>query len=264
MERMKADRACRLVAWPTLLGMAATAGLALPGRAHAQVTRAGAALSGRVLDSIGWPIEGADIVVLTLTTRSNALGDFHLLNIPAGTHDVRVRRVGFEPVTLQTTFSAGETLLQRFILRRVVALDSVVITGRKSPIPEFEERRARGGGHFITREELEKSPGRKMSDVLRGVPGLRVGTNSNNRSEAFAFNSRGAITMLASNPKCYVPVYIDDVAVYSGDLQSPYNLNLLSAHEIEGVEYYQGGASIPAKYNRTGSACSVLLIWTRR
>ena len=244
--------------------MAVTSGLAAPGRAHAQVARGRAVLSGQVLDSGGKAIEGADIVVLAMRAKTNAQGDFRLLNIPAGTHEVTVRRVGYAPLTLQAKLSADDTLFHRITLTRVVVLDSVLIAERRSPIPEFDERRARGGGHFITRDELAKWPGKKMGDVLRGVPGMRILANPRNRGEAFAINSRGVITMRGANPTCYVQMYIDDVAVFSGGSQSPYNLNSLSAPEIEGIEFYQGGSSIPAKYNRAGSACGVLLIWTRR
>lgn len=222
-----------------------------------------AVLSGRVLDAAGLPIDNAEIAVVDRKVRTNAQGDFKLDKIPAGTHEIRVRHVAYAPQTIPATFSGGDTSVHRITLTRVVALDSVVVTERRSPIPEFDERRARGGGHFITRAELEKWPGRKMADVLRGVPGLRIRTDPRKPGQAFAINSRGVITMRGANPTCYVLTLIDDVAVFSGDT-TPFNINSLSAPEIEGIEYYPGGASMPAKYNRTGSACGVLLIWTRR
>jgi len=33
--------------------------------------------------------------------------------------------------------------------------------------------------------------------------------------------------------------------------------------QFAGVEFYPGGATIPSQYNKTGSSCGVLLLWTR-
>lgn len=247
-----------------MLGLAVAAVLALPGTLSAQVPPGRAALVGHIVDSEGQPIEGADIMLLDLRAQTDVRGAFRLRGIPAGTHEVAVRHVGHAPLSLHVAFAPDDTLVRRLVLTRIVELDSVLITARKPGIPGFDERRAQGGGRFITREELEKLSGRKMTEVLRRVPGLRVTTNLRNRGEAFVTNSRGAITMLGSNPACYVHVYMDDFPMYTGGYQPPYNMNQLSANEIEAVEYYQGGAAIPAKYNRPGSVCGVLVLWTRR
>jgi hypothetical protein len=34
-------------------------------------------------------------------------------------------------------------------------------------------------------------------------------------------------------------------------------------NQFAAVEYYPGGASVPAEYNSTGGGCGVLLLWTR-
>ncbi len=230
----------------------------------AQSAQGTAVIAGVVVDSTGAFLEGARITLGELVVRADARGAFRLPGVSAGAHEVVVQQVGYAPQTFQATLAPNDTLYRRIILTRVVALDSVVVAAPRSRIPEFDERRSRGGGQFITREELDKHPVRKLSDVLRRVPGMRIVTNPRNRGEAFAVSSRGVITMRGSNPTCYVHVYVDDVAVFSGSPQPPFDLATLSALEIEGVEYYSGGGSIPAKYNRTGSACGVLLIWTRR
>lgn len=139
----------------------------------------------------------------------------------------------------------------------------------KAPTTEFERRMVEGKGQFISREELEKSQAKRMADVLQRLRGIRLYRSP--RGEAFAINSRGQVTMLGSNPTCYVQVYLDDVPLPSTSSHPPskvpsgmvFNLNSLSPSEIEGVEYYVGLGEIPPKYNRTGSVCGVLLLWTR-
>ena len=54
-----------------------------------------------------------------------------------------------------------------------------------------------------------------------------------------------------------VDVYLDGVLSTNNDLEKQ-NVNQFAA-----VEYYAGGATIPVQYNRTGSSCGVLLLWSR-
>ena len=37
----------------------------------------------------------------------------------------------------------------------------------------------------------------------------------------------------------------------------------LRVEEFAGIEFYAGGASVPVQYNKTGSSCGVLLLWSR-
>lgn len=140
----------------------------------------------------------------------------------------------------------------------------------KAPTTDFERRMMEGKGQFITRAEMEKAQAKRMADVLQRLRGIRLYRSP--RGEAFAISSRGQVTMLGSNPTCYVQVYLDDVPLPSTSSNPPskvpsgmvFNLNSLSPSEIEGVEYYVGLGEIPPKYNRTGSVCGVLLMWTRQ
>jgi hypothetical protein len=38
---------------------------------------------------------------------------------------------------------------------------------------------------------------------------------------------------------------------------------ILSVNEIEAAEAYASAATIPAEFNRTGSVCGVIAVWTR-
>jgi len=64
---------------------------------------------------------------------------------------------------------------------------------------------------------------------------------------------------------CYADVYIDGAIMWMAGIGTKplFDINQYRPGELAGVEYYPGGASIPAKYNRTGAGCGVLLIWTR-
>ena len=240
--------------------------LTQPATSSAQVTpRPGrAVLFGRVVDARGQPIDGADVTLLDLRAVTDGQGTFRLRDIPAGTHALAVRHMGHSPLMRRLAFASNDTLVQRLVLAGVAALDSVVVIGLRSGIPEFEEHRASGaGGRFITREQIDKYPTRPVADVLRPLPGLRISRGRGGRGDLYAINSRGIISTQGASSTCYVHVYLDGAPMYTGGMQQPYNLNSLSASDIAGIEYYQGASAVPPKYNR-GAVCGVLVIWTRR
>lgn len=158
--------------------------------------------------------------------------------------------------------------------RDTVKAAEITISAKRSPIPGFDERRIRGGGYALDRQELERQQGRKLSDILTRVAGLRVLRGVSN--QAWVAASRGAGSLRSprldrwderrgARPACYSDVYLDAVLVYaSGGAQSLFDINSVSPSQLEAIEYFPGGASIPVEFNKTGSACGVLLIWTRR
>jgi hypothetical protein len=60
-------------------------------------------------------------------------------------------------------------------------------------------------------------------------------------------------------------VYVDGAMVF--DSRNPgyglFDVNSVPPEHIAGIEVYTSGVQVPAKYNRTGGGCGVLLIWTR-
>jgi hypothetical protein len=62
-----------------------------------------------------------------------------------------------------------------------------------------------------------------------------------------------------------VSVYYDGAPLYTGapDTDAP-DMRSFRVDEFAGIEYYAGGASVPAQFNNTReSNCGVLLLWTR-
>ena len=239
-----------------------------------------ATLTGLVLtdDSRQRPVPAATVEIRALgrSVRTDSLGHYVLADIPLGVHAVNVRALGFAPVAAHVSFLRAQHVQRDFLLagNAPVFLSPVEVTA-SSRLTEFDERRRLGRGHFITRSELESAGHRRLSEVLARLPGMRIQRHG---AEASAVTGRGTITLQGSNPACYVHVYVDDAPVSNSVAQDfgkasrnrmssapvgVFNLNSLATLEIEAVEFYAGGSSIPSKYNRTGSACGVLLLWTR-
>ncbi len=65
---------------------------------------------------------------------------------------------------------------------------------------------------------------------------------------------------------CYMDVMVDGALVYRHDQPAPaqlYDLNSIPTEQLEGIEVFTSTAQMPAQYNRTGSGCGLLVIWTR-
>lgn len=235
-----------------------------------------AALSGLVVDSMQQPIAGADVVLpaLGLRTTSDARGAFRIDSVPSGTHDVSVRHIGHAPLNAQITFAPRQLVERRIVLPKVTSLDTVAVTAL-GPIESFEENRRRGIGAFITRGDLERQRGRKMSEILEQLRGMRIVPASGGKAYVSS-GRRSVVSLRPVNPPddnrlvpdqsyCLAQVYVNDAIVYSGTPGEPvFDINSLSPDQIEAVEYYATPASTPLKYSRRSSECGVVVIHTRR
>ncbi|HWH50554.1 MAG TPA: carboxypeptidase-like regulatory domain-containing protein, partial [Gemmatimonadaceae bacterium] len=233
-----------------------------------------AAFAGAVLaDSTNEPLAGAEVSLpdLGLRALTNDQGVFRIAEVPAGDQHVVVRRMGYAPLDQRVTFAPNAVVTRRVLLNRVVMLDSVIVEASSVAIPEFEEHRKLGLGHFMTRAELAKRNVSHLSEILETVPGLKVIRDRSNLGSAYAVRSRGATSLSqvhgTSIDECPSSVYIDGWPVYgktSKEGGQPFDVNLIPPNMIEAIEYYSGASETPAKYSGLNSTCGVLVIWTRR
>jgi hypothetical protein len=242
-----------------------------------------AVLTGTVVrDSAGHALAGAQVTLpeLRLATTANYAGEFRFARLPAGRHVVLIRHVGFAPRYDTLEIAVGARLDREFILSpQAVQLDEVrvVEAERKYISPalrEFEERRKQGFGHFITEEQLRKNDNSTLVNVIIGhVPGVRAMRIEKRLGTEYLSSSRKCgsgptfLTCRGSATSCPVTLYVDGVQVYGGttnsDASSIPDLNQFHPRDYAAVEFYAGGASIPARFNKTDSGCGVLLLWSR-
>ena len=239
---------------------------------------AAATLAGTVLVvPARQPVPGVEITIpqLSLSARSAEDGTYRIAGIAPGTYAVSIRQLGYFPVTVQLAFAAGQSVTQEFLLARAQTLDTISVIEQRITLVAFEERRKSGIGSFLTRDDIAKVEFRRMAEVLFGLPGLRI--RKAGSGQAYVTGARGMISMNSlRGPRgakdCYSDLYLDGMLIYGGGSSGEdntraeplFDINKISPVQIEGIEYYSGGARIPAQYNRTGSACGVLLLWTRR
>jgi hypothetical protein len=252
--------------------LAAIAGGAVAARGQAPVASEKlAAYRHRILGvysaESGDPIEGAEVVDLLsrTTARTTKTGTVTLSFLSEGGNLVRIQKIGFTPVVLTIAISPSDTVPLTIVMLSTSQTLPTVVTTDSTPkyvspgLRAFEERRKQGAGHFIGEDELRKNDSRKLSNLVRNFPGLTLNCprTGGNRGSCFAVSTRQTSRHALSGGICPLDIYLNGAASVDTDLEK------LRADEFAGVEYYAGGASIPIQYNRTGSSCGVILLWTR-
>ena len=158
--------------------------LALPGSVQAQGT-----LTGTITDAeSGTPIAGAEITLIDMNMGANSLdgGLFEMVDIPAGTHDVEVRLLGYQAERRQVTIVDGEaTELDIALMVSAVTLEGLVAVGTRaqprtvteSPVPV----------DVIPAAELVAQGDADFANLIRNVvPSFNVNTQPISDAATFA------------------------------------------------------------------------------
>ena len=184
---------------------------------------------------------------------TNDNGEFGMSNLPAGTRDLVVRHVGFEPEVVPVDLSSRQDIGVTIRLRKSVpALEAVRVIARKKTFLDevgFTERRKTGFGYFIGPERLALMRPNWLTDILQQVPGLYVVRRAN-----------GDAIVSARTPSSQCVQYYLDGAEYlevrPGDIN-----RFVGGHDFAAVEVYQGDA--PVEYASARVSCITILLWTR-
>jgi len=178
-------------------------------------------------------------------------GRFVLTNLKPGRHLVEVRSMGYRPQVLEITLVEGQVLERQF---------AMIFTGEKLPelsvearnskllprFADFERRKQKGLGSYITRDEIRAKGYMNMGDALRTVQGVRVDCGV----------VECAIHMSRATAGCFPTFYVDGRLVRSFAESTPMN-------DVQGIEIYRGAAEMPAEFTGSGAMCGVIAIWTR-
>ena len=252
----------RLIALAALIPLALSSG-ALP--AAAQVRPPGSVLLLQVRDEQGRPLPDAQVVVggVNRTGRSDATGEAFVNQIPAGNRLLEVRRQGYGMMRLAADFAGADTVRREVRLTpQPVELEGVVATswGRSMRLRRngFYDRQRTGMGAYMTADRIELLHPLRTVDIFRYMRGFRVRQTA---SGPVVVGTRG--TGLRSLD-CIPTVYLDGMAMASHNARNQHDaIDMIRPDDILAVEAYAGPASIPPEYNPLGSACGVILVWTR-
>ena len=249
----------------TLAGALATAPPALAAQQSGPAPPVRAVPGGPARDSSGAPVATAG-VELDGDGQWRTVGpggEFRFRGLAAGRHVLRVRALGFALVEGELSLGATDSIdVDVTLARAATTLDTVrSVTPVVPPYgpADFQERRQRGGGFYLTRDEFERQAPSRMSDLLVRIPGVERRPKSNRLGSIdYVLVMRGTSTV--KGDVCPVNVYVDGRNFELGGEDID---RLIRPSEIEAIEVYTGGARIPARYSGPTARCGVLAFWTR-
>jgi len=245
----------------THLGFVAAALLATA--AEAQIIR------GRVIQDVtDAPVVAADVMLLSTDhnvlarTPTDSLGWFMLRIANGGRYRLRAESIGHKgATTAEFDVGYGDQLEVRIVLSpTVVLLAPLEITARSRPLLSgmtmqgYNERREKGLGYAITREDIDQRHARAVTDLLRMVPGVRV---------EWDFGGSTVSIPSAANQiygGCRVKVYLDGLEFVWGAS----TIDDIPTYDIEAIEVFKTLADLPPELAGSDARCGVIAVWTRR
>jgi hypothetical protein len=196
------------------------------------------------------PVDSAEVIDLLSgnRTRTTFSGTVSLswLSSQSDSAAIQIRKVGYEEQRLlvMTRDTASITV----VLQRATTLASVLVTDSAPGLVsrmmvEFEERRVRGTGRFITPQQIR-------TFEARGLVRLRD-----------AMTAGGIVARNYGGRVCPTgPLYFVDGMLNRNRERLPSD----QTSQYEAIEFYAGTAQAPAKFSIPGSHCGVVVLWTRK
>jgi hypothetical protein len=144
----------------------------------------------------------------------------------------------------------------------------------------FYQRSQHSVGHYLTAEQINRKSDFQFTDLLRGIPGLRVGIDK--YGEEVVASPRAGGSMLNPTYGC-IQYFVDGLPWGNGALEAIGTVgdkddnkrlsqiaieqgrqlnSVLKKSEILGIEVYQGGGA-PAYFNQGGHNCASIVVWTK-
>lgn len=235
----------------------------------------GATIRGTVTSATaGAPVVSAQVFVVGTRLGAASAGDgrYTFSGVPAGTHVVRVRALGYQPTDKTVEVATGATVTVDFALATApVSLDEVVVTGTAGAA------RKREVGNSIGQVKLGDAPEvpTNVSQLLTGrVAGVNITGANGNSGSGSSIRLRGTTSVALSNQPL---IYIDGVrtrsdeyprnGIFTGTTQRGANaygspLNDINPDDIERIEVVKGAAA--ATLYGTDAAAGVIQIFTKR
>jgi hypothetical protein len=244
------------------------AGLLAPAALSAQAGASTGRLRGTITDaSTSRPVVGAR-VIFAATGRfvlSDSLGAFEVQQLPSGVHRFFFQAEGFPRTSVMLAFAPGELMVQRFEMDSSAATIAADTLGPRRDIQmlpteevkadaprgprfaDFDRRLKTGRGQYRTREQIEESGARTLTDAVRGMRGVSVDCPG----------IQGCFVRMARAPNRCMPKYVVDGRV------DPFFGPFVPVGDIEGLEVYTGASDVPGEFAGSDAMCGVVVIWTK-
>ena len=135
-------------------------------------------LKGRVLDSNGFPLPGATIIVDNdKGTVSDFNGFYKFIDLESGNLEISVSYIGFEGASINIKIEDNETITQDFTLEpSATELAEIIISGYSSGIVKGlnQQKSDLNVTNVISSDQVGKFPDANVGDVLKRVSGVSM------------------------------------------------------------------------------------------
>jgi len=247
--------ALALASLPTLAGAQATTGT----------------VRGRVVDATGGkglPDAQVSIEGTRLGAISGANGDFTILEVPTGPHNVIVRRIGYAPGSkLVAVTPEGASTGDIAVTASALNLTEVVVTGSAAPT---EKRKVGTSIASVDSTTISRAEAVTVDQALQGkVAGAQITQNSGGPGGGgVSVRLRGTNSFISGSDPLYI---VDGVIVDNGSAQladlgirsNPQNrLADINPDDIERVEVIRGAAAAALYGSRANNG--VVQIFTKK
>jgi hypothetical protein len=189
-------------------------------------------------------------------------GSFAVPDVAPGPRRLTFRGTGLLQRNLAVTAEAGQSQLLLVTLRP----DPIVVVQVNAAPPDRlsgfrQRRRTGGGGVFIERADIERRNARQLSDLLRGVSGMRVQQGPEGLRYISVHFRR--LSQRAGSPEadvCDMMMYVDGQPFLGNASAADARVRV---SEVAGIEVYVSAASVPREFAGVNAACGVIVIWLR-
>ena len=214
-------------------------------------------VTGQVVDSATrQPI--ADVAVVVEGTRLGAVsrddGTFTIAGVPAGTHTVRARRIGYAPAFVTVTVTSGSSVSVSFALeKRSAVLGEMVVVGYSTQ----PRATITGAVATVNLADLESRRVVDVAQALQGqVAGVQITQSTGAPGEEISIRIRGEGTIGNNSPLFVVDgIPSRDISFLNpADIQSLTVLKDASAASIYGSRASAGVVVVTTKNGKVGNS----------
>lgn len=246
--------------------------LATPRTVFGQSSADRAALAVRVVDTVDLGVTGAEVVLVRgrderHTARSDSAGTAMFMDVEPGLWSLTVRRLGLRPISTILRLAPGRNAFTVRASPAALTLSGVRVVGDvpySARLDDFERRRLSGAASAtVTRAAIDRLDPPKLSRMLRGMNGLRIGDSA---GYTVAISSRGAkptrntLGVGFALVQCVMRVVVDGTL-----MPALFNIDEIVPRDVHGIEVYYGPSRMPPELAglRNDNWCGVIAIWTR-
>lgn len=214
-------------------------------------------LAGTVTGLDGGAVPEAEVTITvgrldSLRLRSDSAGHFVALGLSSGSVTVRVRRLGYQPKSVDVTLRSSSEPQPLIIALEPNPAELGTVKVREiaeepdARLRDFYARKAANNfGRFIEGSDIEKRHPQFISEIMRSVPGVTL-------------SASGRVGNTLRIRGCAPLVWIDGVRIPNSQIDE-----VVTPSDVAALEVYSSFAGIPAQFFDRSATCGTILVWSR-